>query len=137
MPPSRRHGRGNVGAATRQPPSAPRRSRPIIVERESAELAKRLIAEICRKQDIAPDQLTIHADRGTSMTSKSVALLIADLGVTKTHSRLHVSDGNPFSESQFKTLKYRPEFPERFGSIQDARAFCQSFFPWCNTKHHG
>ena len=108
----------------------------MVAERESAELAKRLIGETCRKQNIAPDQLTIHADRGTSMTSKPVALLLADLGVTKTHSRPHVSDDNPFSESQFKTLKYRPEFPERFGSIQDARAFCQSFFPWYNTEHH-
>ncbi len=108
----------------------------MVAERESAELAQRLIGETCRKQNIAPDQLTIHADRGTSMTSKPVALLLADLGVTKTHSRPHVSDDNPFSESQFKTLKYRPEFPERFGSIQDARAFCQSFFPWYNTEHH-
>jgi len=108
----------------------------MVAERESAELAKRLIGETCRKQNIAPDQLTIHADRGTSMTSKPVALLLADLGVTKTHSRPHVSDDNPFSESQFKTLKYRPEFPERFGSIQDARAFCQSFFPWYHTEHH-
>lgn len=108
----------------------------MVAERESAELAKRLIAETCRKQDIAPDQLTIHADRGTSMTSKPVALLLADLGVTKTHSRPHVSDDNPFSESQFKTLKYRPEFPDRFGSIQDARSFCQVFFPWYNAEHH-
>ena len=108
----------------------------MVAERESAELAKRLIGETCRKQNIAPDQLTIHADRGTSMTSKPVALLLADMGVTKTHSRPHVSDDNPFSESQFKTLKYRPQFPERFGSIQDARAFCQVFFPWYNTEHH-
>jgi len=108
----------------------------MVAERESAELAKRLIGETCRKQNIAPDQLTIHADRGTSMTSKPVALLLADLGVTKTHSRPHVSDDNPFSESQFKTLKYRPEFPERFGSIQDARTFCQVFLPWYNSEHH-
>ena len=70
------------------------------------------------------------------MTSKPVALLLADLGVTKTHSRPHVSDDNPFSEAQFKTLKYRPEFPDRFGSIQDARAHCHVFFPWYNTEHH-
>lgn len=108
----------------------------MVAEGESAELAKRLIGETCRKQNIAPDQLTIHADRGTSMTSKPVALLLADLGVTKTHSRPHVSDDNPFSESQFKTLKYWPEFPERFGSTQDARAVCQSFFPWYNAEHH-
>lgn len=108
----------------------------MVAERESAELAKRLIAETCRKQNIGPHQLTIHADRGTSMTSKPVALLLADLSVTKTHSRPHVSDDNPFSESQFKTLKYRPEFPDRFGSIQDARSFCQVFFPWYNVEHH-
>ena len=70
------------------------------------------------------------------MTSKPVAFLLGDLGVTKTHSRPHVSDDNPFSESQFKTLKYRPEFPDRFGSLQDARSFCQVFFPWYNTEHH-
>jgi putative transposase len=108
----------------------------MVAPHENAELAKRLIAETCRKQNIAPDQLTIHADRGTSMTSKPVALLLADLGVTKTHSRPHVSDDNPFSESHFKTLKYRPEFPGRFGSIQDARGFGQVFFPWYNTEHH-
>jgi len=108
----------------------------MVAERESAELAKRLIGETCRKQNIVPDQLNIHADRGTSMTSKPVALLLADLGVTKTHSRPHISDDNPFSESQFKTLKYRPQFPQRFGSIQDARAFCKVFFPWYNTEHH-
>ena len=107
----------------------------MLAERESAELAKRLIAETCRKFAIPDGQLTIHADRGSSMTSKPVALLLADLGVTKTHSRPHVSDDNPFSESQFRTLKYRPEFPDRFGSIQDARAFCQRFFPWYNDEH--
>ena len=108
----------------------------MVAERETAELAKRLIAETCAKQGIEPGTLTIHADRGTSMTSKPVALMLADLGVTKTHSRPHVSDDNPYSESQFKTLKYRPEFPERFGSAQDARAFCQVFFPWYNHEHH-
>jgi putative transposase len=96
----------------------------MVANRESAELAKRLIAETCQKQQIAPDQLTLLADRGASMRSKPVALLLPDLGVTKTYSRPHVSDDNPFSESHFKTLKYRPEFPDRFGSIQDARAFC-------------
>ena len=108
----------------------------MVADRESAELAKRLISDTCQKQQIAPDQLTLHADRGTSMRSKPVALLLADLGVTKTHSRPHVSDDNPFSESQFKTLKYCPGFPERFGSLQDARSFCQAFFPWYNTEHH-
>ena len=108
----------------------------MLADRESSELAKRLISETCGKQNIATQQLTIHADRGTSMTSKPVALLLADLGVTKTHSRPHVSDDNPFSESQFKTMKYRPDFPARFGSIQDARAFCQVFFSWYNAEHH-
>jgi putative transposase len=107
----------------------------MLAPRESAELAKRLIQETCRKFDIAAGQLTLHADRGSSMTSKPVAFLLADLGVTKTHSRPYVSDDNPFSESQFRTLKYRPEFPDRFGSIQDARAFCQHFFPWYNDQH--
>jgi putative transposase len=108
----------------------------MVAPRESAELAQRLIAETSSKQNITPGQLTIHADRGTSMTSKPVALLLADLGITKTHSRPHVSDDNPYSESQFKTLKYRPEFPERFGSIEDARGFCQEFMRWYNTEHH-
>jgi putative transposase len=107
----------------------------MVAYRESAELAKRLIEESCKKQQIQPGQLTLHADRGTSMRSKPVALLLADLGVTKTHSRPHVSDDNPFSESQFRTLKYRPEFPDRFGCIQDSRAFCQSFFRWYNEEH--
>jgi putative transposase len=108
----------------------------MVAERETAELAKRLIAATCEKQGIESGTLTIHADRGTSMTSKPVALMLADLGVTKTHSRSHVSDDNPYSESQFKTLKYRPEFPDRFGSIQDARAFCTGFFRWYNQEHH-
>jgi len=108
----------------------------MIAGRETAELAKRLIAATCEKQGIAAGTLTIHADRGTSMTSKPVALMPADLGITKTHSRPHVSDDNPYSESQFKTLKYRPEFPDRFGSIEDARAFYQRFFPWYNHEHH-
>ncbi len=108
----------------------------MVAPRETAELAKRLIDDTCQKQGIVAGTLTIHADRGTSMTSKPVALLMADLGVTKTHSRPHVSDDNPYSESQFKTLKYRPEFPERFGSIEDARAFGQKFFGWYNHEHH-
>ena len=107
----------------------------MVAYRESAVLAQRLIEESCKKQYIQPDQLTLHADRGTSMRSKPVALLLADLGVTKTHSRPHVSDDNPYSESQFRTLKYRPEFPDRFGCIQDSRAFCQSFFRWYNEEH--
>jgi putative transposase len=78
-------------------------------------MARKLIDDTCRKQQIAPGQLTIHADRGSSMTSKPVAFLLADLGVTMTHSRPHVSDDNPYSESQFRTMKYRPDFPDRFG----------------------
>jgi putative transposase len=107
----------------------------MIASHESSVLAKRLIVETFEKQHVQPGQLTIHADRGASMKSKPVALLLADLGVTKTHSRPHVSDDNPYSESQFKTLKYRPDFPDRFGSIQDARSFCQDFFPWYNCEH--
>jgi putative transposase len=107
----------------------------MVAHRESATLAERLIRETCARQGIARAQLTVHADRGPAMTSKPVAFLLADLGVTKTHGRPHVSNDNPFSEAQFKTLKYRPDFPERFGSIQDARAHCQAFFPWYNTEH--
>jgi putative transposase len=107
----------------------------MLAHRESAELARRLIKDSILKQGIVPEQLTLHADRGSSMKSKPVALLMADLGVTKTHSRPHVSDDNPYSESQFKTLKYRPDFPERFGSIENARAFCVGFFKWYNTEH--
>lgn len=102
---------------------------------ESAVLAQRLIKDTCEKQQIGTGQLTLHADRGSSMTSKPVALLLADLGVTKTHSRPYTSDDNPFSEAQFKTLKYRPDFPERFGSLEDARVFCQTFFSWYNGEH--
>ena len=107
----------------------------LLAATESAGLASRLIHETCEKQHITPGQLTIHADRGTSMTSKSVAQLMADLEVTKSHSRPHVSDDNPFSEAHFKTLKYRPDFPERFGSLEDAQAFCRHFFRWYNHHH--
>jgi len=107
----------------------------LVAHRESAALAKRLIEETCEKQNISEGQLLIHADRGPSMTSKAVAHLLADLGVTKTHSRPHVSNDNPYSESHFKTLKYHPEFPDVFGSIQDARSFCRDFFAWYNTDH--
>src|SRR5688572_26761510 len=108
----------------------------MVAPRESAALAEKLIGETAHKQDIEPDQLTIHADRGSSMTSKCVALLLSDLGITKTHSRPHVSNDNPFSEAHFKTLKYRPDFPDRFASIQDARAHGQNFFAWYNDDHH-
>jgi putative transposase len=107
----------------------------MVATRESAALAEKLIRETCTKQGIARGQLTVHADRGSSMKSKAVALLLADLGVTKTHSRPHVSNDNPFSEAQFKTLKYRPEFPQRFGSLEDARMHCRGFFRWYNTEH--
>jgi putative transposase len=102
---------------------------------EAAHLAKRLIAESCAKQGISPGQLTIHADRGPSMRSQTVAMLLGSLGVTKTHSRPHVSNDNPFSEAQFKTLKYCPEFPDRFGSPEHGRTFCHSFFRYYNHEH--
>jgi len=108
----------------------------MVAVRESATLAEKLIRETCQKQAIRSGQLTVHADRGSSMPSKPVALLLADLGVTKTHSRPYNSNDNPFSESHFKTLKYRPEFPDLFGSLQDCRLFCQQFFAWYNTEHH-
>ena len=107
----------------------------MVALRESAELAEQFIADTLAKQQIAPGTLTLHADRGTSMRSKPVAALLVDLDVARTHSRPHVSDDNPYSESQFKTLKYRPEFPERFGSLEDARAHCQRFFHWYNHAH--
>ena len=107
----------------------------MVAPRESAALAERLIRESCQKQVISPDQLVIHSDRGAAMTAKSVARLLADLGVTKSHSRPHVSDDNAYSEAQFRTLKYRPDFPTRFDSIDHARAFCREFFGWYNDEH--
>lgn len=107
----------------------------LIADRESATLAEMLLADTIVKQGIDPDRLTIHADNGSSMASKPVAFLLADLGVTKTHSRPHTSNDNPYSESHFRTLKYRPDFPETFGSLEDARAFCRRFFGWYNTEH--
>jgi putative transposase len=107
----------------------------MVATRESAVLAEQLIAETVEKEGIEPGQLVIHADRGSSMRSKPVALLLADLGVERTHSRPHVSNDNPFSESQFRTLKYRPAFPARFGSLEDARSFCSEFFTWYNGEH--
>lgn len=108
----------------------------MIADRETATLAERLLAETCERQGILPGQLTIHADRGSPMKSKAVALLFADLGVTKTHSRPHVSNDNPFSESHFKTLKYRPAVPDRFGCVQDARSTFRDLFRWYNHDHH-
>jgi putative transposase len=103
--------------------------------RESAHVAKALIAQTVAQQQIAPGTLTVHADRGSSMTSKPVAFLLADLGVTKTHNRPYTSADNPYSEAQFKTLKYRPAFPRRFGSIEHARAHCREFFDYYNHHH--
>jgi putative transposase len=108
----------------------------LVADAESAVLADLLLSDAYQRNGIQPGQLTVHADRGTSMKSKHVAMLLADLGVTKTHSRPHVSDDNPYSEAQFKTLKYRPDFPERFGSIEDARGFHGDFFRWYNNEHH-
>jgi putative transposase len=108
----------------------------MVAAREAAALAERLLADTITNQQVEAGQLTVHADRGTSMTAKPVALLLADLGVTKSHSRPHVSNDNPYSEAQFKTLKHHPSFPDRFGSIQDARSFCQTFLGWYNHAHH-
>ncbi len=107
----------------------------MVAHREQAALAKRLIEDTCTKQNIVKEQLTLHADRGSSMKSKVVANLLADLGVTKTHSRPYVSNDNPYSEAHFKTLKYCSAFPDRFGCIEDARTFCRSFFTWYNQEH--
>ncbi len=107
----------------------------LIADRECSELAEQLIADTVARHGIARGTLTLHADRGTSMRSKPVAMLLVDLDVARSHSRPHVSDDNPYSEAQFKTMKYRPEFPARFGSIEDARAHCQTFFAWYSTMH--
>ena len=107
----------------------------MVADRESSTLATQLIGSSCEQQAISRDQLILHADRGASMKSKMVAHFLADLGITKTHSRPHVSDDNPYSEAQFKTLKYRPDFPKRFGCIQDAKQFCRTFFAWYNGDH--
>jgi putative transposase len=108
----------------------------MVAAREAATLAERLLAEVIAAQQVEPGTLHVHADRGTSMTAKPVAMLLSDLGITRSHSRPHVPDDNPYSESQFKTLKHHPTFPDRFGSIQDARAFCQGFFGWYNHEHY-
>lgn len=108
----------------------------MLAARESAELAEQLVAETCARQSIAPHQLTLHADRGSAMISNTLALLLTDLGVLKSHSRPQVSNDNPYSEAQFKTLKYHPTFPAFFGSLADARAWAQEFFRWYNDEHH-
>lgn len=107
----------------------------LLATQESSELAKQLLADSVQREGVEPGSLTIHADNGSSMASKPVAFLLADLGVTKSHSRPHTSNDNPYSEAQFKTLKYRPEFPDRFASIEQARAFCREFFNWYNNEH--
>jgi len=107
----------------------------MLAHRESQHLAERLIRETLVKEGIHRDQLTIHSDRGPAMRSQAVAQLLATLGVTKSHSRPHVSDDNPFSESQFKTLKYRPDFPDRFGTFDQGLDFCRGFFNWHNDEH--
>lgn len=108
----------------------------MVAYQESQALAKELIDHTLAKHRIAPGQLTLHADRGSAMTSKSVALLLSDLGVVKTHSRPHVSNDNPYSEAQFKTLKYRPEFPDRFGTVEGARQVSAALIAWYNGEHH-
>ncbi len=110
----------------------------MVADRENSALAGRLIEETCHKQGVKPQVLTLHSDRGAPMTSKCTAQLLADLGVTRSLSRPQVSDDNPFSEAQFKTLKYHPGFPGRFAGLNEATVFCRTFFPWYNTEHrHG
>jgi putative transposase len=108
----------------------------LLAQHENAGLAQRLIRETCSRQEVEPGQLVLHADRGAPMTSKTLSQMLADLGVEKTHARPHVSDDNPFSESQFKTLKYSPGFPDRFGSPEHARDVTRSLFRWYNHEHH-
>lgn len=108
----------------------------MIAERESAELAKQLIATAAANQRIQPEQLILHADNGKPMKAKTLALLLSDLGIEKSHSRPYVSDDNPFSEAQFKTVKYHPTYPNRFGCVQDARAWARPFFDWYNYEHY-
>lgn len=108
----------------------------MIAERESAQLAQELVEASCVREGIVREQLTLHADNGGPMRAKSMALLLSDLGITQSHNRPHTSDDNPFSEAQFKTLKYRPDYPDRFGSIQDARTWARPFFHWYNEQHY-
>lgn len=108
----------------------------LISVRECAELAQQLFKETCEKEGVTPGQVTAHSDRGSPMKAKSTALFLGDLGLTQSFSRPRISNDNPYSESQFKTLKYRPEFPRLFGSLEDARAFCQRFFVWYNFEHY-
>ena len=108
----------------------------LVADTENAELAETLITECCWRESVDEDQLYIHSDRGSPMISKAVALLLSDLGITKSLSRPHVSNDNPYSEAHFKTLKYRPGFPKNFGCIEDARRFCRAFFEWYNFEHY-
>ena len=108
----------------------------MIAEQESADLAEPLIEICCQRQGIGRQQLTLHADRGSVMIASTLAQLLSDLGVTPSHSRPHVPDDNPFSEAQFKTMKYQSDFPERFGSLADARSWARAFFPWYNQEHY-
>jgi putative transposase len=107
-----------------------------VADSESAVLFKALFDDTITKHDVIPGQLTLHADRGGPMKAKATALLLSDLGVTRSHNRPHVSNDNPFSESHFKTLKYQPRFPKCFGCIEDAKSFCRGFFDWYNQDHH-
>lgn len=108
----------------------------LLAEQESATLAQELVAAAYTKQNIQPGQLTIHADRGAPMMAKSMTMLMSDLGINESHSRPHVSDDNPYSEAHFHTVKYRPDYPDRFGCLGDARSWCEGFFPWYNNEHH-
>ena len=108
----------------------------MVAEQESKELAEVLIETSCQRQGIDRDQLTLHADRGSVMVASTLTQLLSDLGVSPSHSRPHVPDDNPFSEAQFKTMKYQPDFPQRFGSLADARAWTRTFFPWYNQEHY-
>ena len=108
----------------------------LLADHESATLAEQLIAECCGKQGIARDQLTLHADRGAAMIAKSLAHFLSDLGIDKSHSRPYTPDDNPFSEAQFKTMKYRPDYPHRFDSKDHALTWARAFFPWYNQEHH-
>ena len=107
----------------------------LVARRESEALARELVSESCRKQQIGKEQLTLHADRGSPMIAKSMEQLLSDLSVAKSHSRPYTSNDNPFSEAQFKTMKYRPDYPQRFGSIEDARAWARGFVSWYNQEH--
>ncbi len=107
-----------------------------VADTESAALFRPLFDDAVAKHQVPPGQLTLHADRGVPMKAKATALLLADLGVTNSHSRPHTSNDNPFSEAHFKTLKYQPAFSRRFGCIEDAKGFCRAFFAWYNHDHH-